>query len=168
MTSTCNRSTKVSSHLYFDAGVDEREVESSSGELRDRCWTHSRPLQSADLAGEGDPLRGGRNAMKTWGRCQRGSTRSRGWREAWEGSQVWSLKQFSPLLLKNFPKILVKDSCKLFWTFRKKLNAKKKSSKFSKNSSKSFKNSIICQLNTDFLLKNVLKVLYFAQKFAQT
>ena len=78
MTSICNRSTKVSSHLYFDAGVDERGVESSSGELRDRCWTHSRPLQSADLAGEGDPLRGGRNAMRTWGRCQRGSTRSRG------------------------------------------------------------------------------------------
>ena len=60
-----------------------------------------------------------------------------------------------------------------FWTFRKKLKAKKilaekNSSKFSKNSRKSFKNSIICQLKTDFLLKKVPKLIYFAQKFAQT
>ena len=60
-----------------------------------------------------------------------------------------------------------------FWTFRKKTQgqktqAKKNSSKFSKNSSKSFKNSIICQLKTDFLLKKVLKLVYLAQKFAQT
>ena len=65
---TTNRSTKVSSHLYFDAGVDERGAESSSGELRDRCWTHSRPLlalpQTAE-EGEGDSLRGGRNVVKT-------------------------------------------------------------------------------------------------------
>ena len=62
---------------------------------------------------------------------------------------------------------------RLFWTFRKKLKAKKtqaekNSSKFSQNSSKSIKNSIICQLKTDFLLKKVLKLIYFAQKFAQT
>ena len=37
-----------------------------------------------------------------------------------------------------------------------------------KNSSKLFKNSIICQLKTDFLLKKVLKLTYFAQKFATT
>ena len=36
---------------------------------------------------------------------------------------------------------------------------------FKKNSSKSFKNSIICQLKTDFLLKKVLKLIHFAQKF---
>ena len=37
-----------------------------------------------------------------------------------------------------------------------------------KNSSKSFKNSIICQLKTNFLLKKVPKLINFAQKFAQT
>ena len=46
----------------------------------------------------------------------------------------------------------------------KKLEPKKNSSKFSKNSIKSFKNSIICQLKTVFLLKKVLKLIYFAQK----
>ena len=60
-----------------------------------------------------------------------------------------------------------------FWTSkkiqgRKNSSRKKNSSKFSKSSSKSFKNSIICQLKTDFLLKKVLKLIYFAQKFAQT
>ena len=50
----------------------------------------------------------------------------------------------------------------------KKLKLKKNSSKFSKNSSKSFKNSIICQLKTDFLLQKVPKLIYVAQKFAQT
>ena len=50
----------------------------------------------------------------------------------------------------------------------KKLKPKKNSSKFSKNSSKSFKNSIICQLKTDFFAKKVMKLIYFAQKFAQT
>ena len=50
----------------------------------------------------------------------------------------------------------------------KKTQAKKNSSKFSKNSSKSFKNSIICQLKTDFFAKKVMKLIYFAQKFAQT
>ena len=37
-----------------------------------------------------------------------------------------------------------------------------------KNSSKSFKKSIICQLKTDFLLIKVPKLIYFAQKFAET
>jgi len=50
----------------------------------------------------------------------------------------------------------------------KKLKPKKTQANFQKNSSKSFKNSIICQLKTDFLLKKVLKLIYFAQKFAQT
>ena len=50
----------------------------------------------------------------------------------------------------------------------KKLKPKKNSSEFSKNSSKSFKNSIICQLKTDILLNKVLKLIYFAQKIAQT
>ena len=55
---------------------------------------------------------------------------------------------------------------RLFWTFRKKLKAKKTQAK--KNSSKLFKNSIIYQLKTDFLLKKVLKLIYFARKFAET
>ena len=50
--------------------------------------------------------------------------------------------------------------------FEKKTQGQKTQAE--KNSSKSFKNSIICQLKTDFLLKKVLKLLYFAQKFAQT
>ena len=53
-----------------------------------------------------------------------------------------------------------------FGHFEKKLEAKKPQAE--KNSSKSFKNSIICQLKTDFLLKKVLKLIYFAQKFAET
>ena len=55
-----------------------------------------------------------------------------------------------------------------FLDISKKIQGQKNSSKFSKNSSKLFKNSIICQLKTDFLLKKVLKLIYFAQKFAQT
>ena len=53
-----------------------------------------------------------------------------------------------------------------FWTFRKNLKAKKTQAE--KNSSKLFKNSTTCQLKTDFLLKKALKLIYFAQKFAQT
>ena len=62
----------------------------------------------------------------------------------------------------------------VFWTFRKKnsrpkkLKPKKTLTNISKNSSKLFKNSIICQLKTNFLLKKVLKLIYFVQKFAQT
>jgi len=55
-----------------------------------------------------------------------------------------------------------------FLDISKKTQGQKNLSKFSKNSSKSFKNSIICQLKTDFFLQKVPKLVYFAQKFAQT
>jgi len=56
-----------------------------------------------------------------------------------------------------------------FWTFRKKLKAKKSqakknSSKFSKNSSKSFTNSIICQVKTDFFAQKSPEVGIFCTK----
>ena len=47
-------------------------------------------------------------------------------------------------------------------------NSSQKSRKYSKNSIRSSKHPIKCQLKTDFFLKKVLKLIDFAQKFAQT
>ena len=69
-------------------------------------------------------------------------------------------------LVKTNPIALATSTAGFFWTFRKKLKAKKTQVE-KKNSSKSFKNSIICQLKTDFLVKKLQKLIYFARKFAQ-
>ena len=51
----------------------------------------------------------------------------------------------------------VVNTMQAFFGHFEKTQGRKNSSKFSKNSSSSFKNSIICQLNTDFLLEKDLK-----------